>query len=454
MKIGMVRPYPKTMCCCICLLLYCTHTSWYIQCSNHEDDRNGKDNTCETGGPCSEKGVVLLIGTEWTSNKSNLEVVVNNRELAKAIAQRGFKVYCTVLNIQDEDISLAAKENVDLVVPTSDDMSSSASRQQVILNPEKYYPSLKELDHVQFVVSHAFINGTARMALRIRDKLFRKAKLITIFYYIPEDEDLPPSRLQAHQEEMESWAAKADLVLSLGPNIFNYFTNKFRIFEDINHHLLLPFMTTDKFDQSVFKNRNISTFVEILTFHSDMLIREDKFHQFDLPARIIGDTCRNRSCETKLRWKILGVNDDVYVTFRDHLNQIVKNADVKINFYPPHSLGKIYDDLIQCHIVLYTGENSFGLPALLAASAGVPLITSENTGFSSFLKEHNFVYFTHSMLSNNRDLPTDRIKNVIQEYDEMLKVARNIQTFLQKCAVDGPIARSQDIFYAWLEDNY
>ncbi|XP_070549604.1 uncharacterized protein [Ptychodera flava] len=453
----MVKPYLKTFCYCLCLLLYCPHTPWYTQCRNYGKTHIRNVNTCEEGEPCSEKGVVLFVGTEWQPKKTNFDIVLINRELAKHTAARGFKIYCTVYDATKQEEDDASRYNIDLLRPELsgyEDIAKTLTYQDLLLNHQIFYPSLGSLDDVKFIISHANFKGTSKAASSMHAELFADAKFVPIFYSIPESESLPPSKAEYFEREMEDYASSADIVLSLGSNIYDYFEHKFKKMGRIRHHLYLPDIGSMIEEEGDFK-AHVANVVEILTFYSDVLVQKEMFQNFEAPAKILGDALRdvNFRQTLKLRWKIVGVEDNIYKEFQTFLRTQVSNSALTISLYPPHSIEKLFQDLSQCHFLLYLEENTFGMPAFLAASAGIPVLASEGTGFAAFVKNTNFNSSSNFILPQGSNVLVEKIRTLTNQYQLMLDTARETKVFIHNATKYGVIAKSQQYFLNWLDEN-
>ncbi|XP_070568812.1 uncharacterized protein [Ptychodera flava] len=202
----------------------------------------------------SSKPAALFVANSW--DKDALGLTAFHKSLVqdfcgrKAKAGEDLKAYSTVLDVKISDDQKTDAEScgVTLIPAQIEELADPEDELPALkrlVYHSTYYPDLKELENIQYIIGYGPTTGLA--AADIRAKLFLGAKLVLINHACPEDNCLQTIKsLQNFEERMLKMASKADLIFSIGPKIHQYFQNAYRAevngkyLSDIPHEEILP----------------------------------------------------------------------------------------------------------------------------------------------------------------------------------------------------------------------
>eukprot|EP00058_Branchiostoma_floridae_P009133 XP_002594621.1 hypothetical protein BRAFLDRAFT_77600 [Branchiostoma floridae] len=341
---------------------------------------NGRDKSKHSTAAHGSGGppLVLLINDEYGTRKGGISTI--HRGMACLLVSKGAKVYSTVLEATQEDEDDAAADGVQLISPTT---FQGDSRQPVLdwltWDHRNRYPNLPP--NVGFVVGHVHI--TSRAARQIKELRFPNAKLVQVTHVIPED----VARFKSEERELRIEEEKArilddlehaDVIVSVGPRLYDYYKNETR---EEDHHLeFLPEPS------AIFQNTQVK-YVDTKTkvvLSVGRVKGVERLKGYDLVAKSLGEVIKVRP---NTKWRARGIKREDFPESK----AIIQANKVEFVPFTPLQYGTQEDlskDMRQAHVVLMPSRaEPFGLVGLEAIAAGVPVLVSNKSGLAWFLDQ-------------------------------------------------------------------
>ena len=326
----------------------------------------------DLGSTSSRKLRVTLLSSEWRSTKGGLSTI--NRELAIQLAKHpSVKVSVYLPQCSEEDKQDATSHNVHLI---------KAEAIPGYNNPVDWLSLLPEGHAVDCVIGHGAVLGRQVQFIKHR----HKCKWIQIVHTASEELGVYRSHAvlraeKLHQDELKL-CEKADKVVAVGPKLADVFRS----------HLCFCRKDQDVFDLTpgIFSEfANVTQATEdretffVLVFGSDD--SEDfKLNGYDIAARAVAElkdepqpyrflfVGPSRGEEEKIKYLLLQHGSDPrqltvrFIESSEKLAQLFCEVDLAI--MPSRTVG-------------------FGLAALEAFSAGLPVLISGNSGLGEALRK-------------------------------------------------------------------
>lgn len=339
---------------------------------------------------------ITLIADEWLSKKGGLSTL--NRELAIQLAKFSFIVVSLFMEkCSEEEKKLARQYNIEVIEA---DQGSGK-------NADKWWTLLPPNFATDFIIGHSFILG--KQAKHIRKWL--PCKWVQVVHTDPEELGSYKSYSGANAAGEKKFkkevklCKKADLVVGVGPKLAEKYQAKLRRYKKEVFALTPSFHEFSKEEQAKDEGTNF----RVLIFGRGDT--EDIYQKgFDLAAQAVAELHDEsyrlifvgvREGEhKKVRERLLEEGDGgladyqltvrEYITCRDDLDETLFESDLAI--MPSRSEG-------------------FGLTALEALSAGLPILVGMNTGFAEAMKK---VFGGESCIVDSYEAKdwADRIKRV------------------------------------------
>lgn len=345
---------------------------------------------------------VLLVADEWASSHGGLSTI--NRELAVALAARGAEVTVAVPSASPEDRDAAAAANVNLVSPAA--VPGLSARELLLTRPitvpADYCPGV--------VIGHGRILGPH--AEVVRAQFYPSAKRVHIVHTDAESLEAAketlggPSRMLLSDERREletKLAISADLVVGVGPLLTDAIKHSMRgrgrpaprVVE------LTPGLhdwgeTVDAEDPPQLNE------VLVLARAEDPVPKG-----LDIAAlAVVGASTRlGNSPSVRPSLVVRGVPAGAEDEVKRYLESVAQPA---INFFlRPYSddESSIRSDLWRSRVVLMPSRHEgFGLAALEAIAAGVPVLISAESGLARLLERELAEDFSEIILPTRGDL--------------------------------------------------
>ncbi|CAH1252527.1 Hypp938 [Branchiostoma lanceolatum] len=326
------------------------------------------------------KPVVLLLNDEYGTRKGGISTI--HRQMC-LLAAKGAKVYSTVLDAEDvtqQDMDDAEADGVELIFPkTFKGDKRKPGLDWLTWDHRSRFPNLPP--NIGFIVGH--VNITSRAARHIKEQRFPHAKLVQVTHVIPED----VARFKSEDKELSIEEEKAsiledllhaDVIVSVGPRLHDYYTNETRRAED--HYEFLPEPS------DIFKNTKVK-YVETETkgvLSVGRVKGVERLKGYDLSAKAMGKVIKRRP---NTKWRARGIKHEDF----SESKAIIQANISKFEFAPftPLKYSTQEDlsrDMQQAHVVLMPSRaEPFGLVGLEAIAAGVPVLVSDKSGLAWFL---------------------------------------------------------------------
>ena len=332
-----------------------------------------EDHESNSGSTSSRKLRVTLLSSEWRSTKGGLSTI--NRELAIQLAKRPSVEVCVYLpQCSEEDKRVAASHNVHLI----------KAEEIPGLEPNLWLSCLPENHAVDCVIGHGAALGRQVQLIKRQ----RKCKWIQIVHTAPEELGMYKSYADAiskgekkHQAEVKL-CEKADQVVAVGPKLAEAFSGYLRACGKDQDVLNLTPGIFSEFADVKQATEERKTFSVLVFGRGD---KEDfQLKGYDIAARAIAKLKHEpqpykllfvgapRGEEEKVKDLLLQQGIDrrqltvrCFLESREQLTRLFSEVDLAI--MPSRAEG-------------------FGLAALEALSAGLPVLVSGNTGLREALK--------------------------------------------------------------------
>ncbi|XP_078620301.1 uncharacterized protein LOC144887164 [Branchiostoma floridae x Branchiostoma japonicum] len=336
--------------------------------------------TPRSRGP-GAKPVVLLLNDEYGTAKGGVSTI--HGQMSSLLASKGAEVYSTVLRATEDDKQDAAADRVQLIFPTT---SKRDNREPCLdwltFDHKARYPDLPPVD---FIVGHVPI--TSHAAKQIKDQRFPDAKLVQITHVMPEDTNPYKSderilSIGDEQRNILEDLEHADVIVSVGPYLHDYYTLETRGFEP--HHEFLP-KPSDIFSKA--RVKYVDAGVKVV-LSIGRVKGVERLKGFDLAGKSVGKVM---VALPNTKWRTRGITKE---DFQDSRNIIQSNAG-KIHFTPLEygTQKELLKDMEKASVVLMPSRaEPFGLVGLEAIAAGVPVLVSHKSGLAMFLKTQHYEF--------------------------------------------------------------
>ena len=325
--------------------------------------------------PSSNKLRVTLLSSEWGSTKGGLSTI--NRELAIHLAEHpGVEVSIYLPRCSEEDKKVAASHNVHLV---------EAEKMAGYDDPNDWLSLLPDDHAVDFVIGHGTVLGRQVQFI----KGHRNCKWIQVVHTAPEELGVYrcyayaiPIGQKKHQAEVQL-CEKADKVVAVGPKLAEAFSGYLRACgKDQDVVNLTPgiFSEFANVKQATEERKIFSVLVFGCGDSDDFQLKG-----YDIAAQAIAELKGDPQ-----PYKLLFVGapsgeekkvKDLLLQQGIHRHQLVlrrfsENRDQLARLFCEADLT-----------IMPSRTEGFGLAALEALSAGLPVLVSGNSGFGEALKK-------------------------------------------------------------------
>ena len=333
-----------------------------------------EDNESNSGSTSSRRLKVTLLSSEWRSTKGDLSTI--NRELTIQLAKHpSVEVSVYLPQCSEEDKQVAASHNVQLI--EADEMPG--------YDPVDWLSFLPENHAVDCVIGHGAVLGRQVQGIKRQCK----CKWIQVVHTAPEELGMYKSYADAisrgekkHQAEVKL-CEKADQVVAVGPKLAEAFSGYLRACgKDQDVLNLTPGIFSEFADvkQATEERKTFS----VLVFGSDDNV-DFKLNGYDIAARAIAEL-KDEPQSYKLLF--VGVPQGEEEKVKDLLLQRGINRrqlTVRCFCESREELARLFCEVDLA--ILPSQTEGFGLAALEALSAGLPVLVSGNSGLGEALKE-------------------------------------------------------------------
>ena len=325
----------------------------------------------------SRKLKVTLLSSEWTSTKGGLSTI--NRELAIQLAKHpSVEVSVYLPQCSEEDKQVAARHNVQLI--KAEEMQG--------YDPVDWLSFLPENHSVDCVIGHGAVLGRQVQGIKRQCK----CKWIQVVHTAPEELGMYKSYADAiskgekkHQDEVKL-CEKADQVVAVGPKLAEAFSGYLRACGKDQDVLNLTPGIFSEFSDVKQATEERKTFSVLVFGRGD---NEDfQLKGYDIAARAIAEL-KDEPQPYKLLF--VGAPSGEEEKVKDLLlQQGIDRSQLTVRCFNEsrEQLARLFCEVDLA--IMPSRTEGFGLAALEALSAGLPVLVSGNSGLGEALQEVSF----------------------------------------------------------------
>lgn len=339
----------------------------------------------------------LFVGTEWDSAKGGLSTF--NREICIALAGLGHEVACLLPAVPDTAHQAAAHAGVTLIEARRSPGLDGTARLCLPREGDSFNPDV--------IVGHAHATGPESLA--IQACIHRSARRVHFLHTIPSEIEPhkertgdPAERAQQKEDLEHALCRDANLIVAVGSRIGRYWGTELSARNSRLRPLVaipgvpLPEPSTGPPDGVV-----------ILVIGR---LRDYRLKGLDIAAAALGSAVRKapelaRARPTlRVRGAPAGESDKIRRRLLEDAGQSIQ-VDVR-----PYSAegDRIVNDLRSASVLLMPSRaEGFGLTAMEAMGAAVPVLVSKNSGLAEYLEERE--------RAENRVVPIDETPSATHE---------------------------------------
>ncbi|MBW4025192.1 MAG: glycosyltransferase [Proteobacteria bacterium] len=328
-------------------------------------------------GPEGSRRSFLLVATEWRSGFGGVSSL--NRELACALAAGGHRVCCVLPDATAVDVDTAGASGVKLL--RASPMVGYSGQELLDACPR---PTTEPPD---FVLGHDHVTG--RAALRIRNEYFPDAAYVHVLHTIPMESEAyksggsqsPAARGVTKDKSQLDLCDAADLALVIGPKIRDRFSP--HVSDPVRMHQLVPGLSPDLLAMQ----RGTTLLPRVL-----WVGRGEDPDLKGLPAAMhLAALLQNERLDGGRQAKMVvrGLAWDNLQEEVDRLRNIIQFRRIALECFPyTDERADLVRDYRSCMcLVMPSATEAFGMVALEAIAAGLPVIVSSYSGIGQFLLE-------------------------------------------------------------------
>ena len=326
-----------------------------------------------TSSTSSRKLRVTLLSSEWRSTKGGLSTI--NRELAIQLAKHpSVEVSVYLPQCSEGDKRVAASHNVRLI---------EAEEMPGYDNPVDWLSFLPESHSVDFVIGHGAVLGRQVQGIKRQCK----CKWIQVVHTAPEELGMYKSYADAiskgekkHQAEVKL-CEKADQVVAVGPKLAAAFSGYLRPCGKDQDVLNLTPGIFSEFADVKQASQELSSFSVLVFGRGDS--EDFQLKGYDIAAQAIAEL---KDMTYKLVFVGATRGEEEKVA-KKLVEQGIDPSQLKVRRFS-ESREKLADLFCEVDLaVMPSRTEGFGLAALEALSAGLPVLVSGNSGFGEALRK-------------------------------------------------------------------
>ena len=333
-----------------------------------------EDHESNSGSTSSRKLRVTLLSSEWRSTKGGLSTI--NRELAIQLAKHPrVEVSVYLPQCSEEDKRVAASHSVTLI--EAEEMPG--------LEPDLWLSCLPENHAVDCVIGHGAVLGRQVQIL----KRIHPCKWIQVVHTAPEELGMYKSYADAisrgekkHETEVKL-CEKADQVVAVGPKLAEAFSGYLRACGKDQDVLNLTPGIFSEFSDVKQATEERKTFSVLVFGRGD---NEDfQLKGYDIAARAIAEL-KDEPQPYKLLF--VGAPSGEEEKVKDLLlQQGIDRSQLTVRCFNEsrEQLARLFREVDLA--IMPSRTEGFGLAALEALSAGLPVLVSGNSGLGEALQE-------------------------------------------------------------------
>ena len=332
-----------------------------------------EDHESNSGSTSSRKLKVTLLSSEWRSTKGGLSTI--NRELAIQLAKHpSVEVSVYLPQCSEEDKQVAKDHNVRLI----------KAREMPGLEPNFWLSCLPEDHAVDCVIGHGAVLGRQ---VQIIKRTHPYCKWIQVVHTTPEElgmykgyEERISKGEKKHQVEIEL-CKLADQVVAVGPKLAEAFSGYLRPFGKDQDVLNLTPGIFSEFSDVKQATEERKTFSVLMFGRGD---NEDfQLKGYDIAAQAIAEL-KDMTYKLVFVGATSGEEEKVADLL---LQQGIDCSQLTVRCFNENreQLARLFCEVDLA--IMPSRTEGFGLAALEALSAGLPVLVSGNSGLAEALKE-------------------------------------------------------------------
>ena len=331
-----------------------------------------EDHESNSGSTSSRKLRITLLSSEWRSTKGGLSTI--NRELAIQLAKHpSVEVSVYLPQCSEEDKRVAASHNVHLI---------EAEEMPGYDNPVDWLSFLPESHSVDCVIGHGAVLGRQVQGIKRQCK----CKWIQVVHTAPEELGMYKSYADAisrgekkHQAEVKL-CEKADQVVAVGPKLAEAFSGYLRPCGKDQDVLNLTPGIFSEFADVKQASQEIGSFSVLVFGRGDS--EDFQLKGYDIAAQAIAEL-KDMTYKLVFVGATSGEEEKVADLL---LKQGIDRSQLRVRRFN-ESREKLADLFCEVDLAIMPSRTEgFGLAALEAFSAGLPVLVSRNSGLGEALK--------------------------------------------------------------------
>ena len=335
-----------------------------------------EDHDSNSGSTSSRKLRVTLLSSEWRSTKGGLSTI--NRELAIQLAKHpSVEVSVYLPQCSEEDKQVARDHNVRLI----------KAREMPGLEPNFWLSCLPEDHAVDCVIGHGAVLGQQVQFIK---RTHPYCKWIQVVHTAPEElgmykeyEERISKGEKKHQVEVEL-CKLADQVVAVGPKLADAFSGYLRPCGKDQDVLNLTPGIFSEFADVKQASQELGSFSVLVFGRGDS--EDFQLKGYDIAAQAITELK-----DTTYRLVFVGATSGEEEKVADVLlKQGIDRSQLRVRRFN-ESREKLADLFCEVDLAIMPSRTEgYGLAALEALSAGLPVLVSGNSGFGEALKKVPF----------------------------------------------------------------
>ena len=322
--------------------------------------------------PSTDKLRVTLLSSEWKTTKGGLSTI--NRVLAIQLAKHPSLEVCVYLpQCSEEDKRVAARHNVSLI----------EAEERVGYEPNDWLSYLPKVHVVDCVIGHGTVLGRQVQGIKHNRP---HCKWIQVVHTDPEElamykayEKRISRGQRKHKNEVEL-CKLADKVVAVGPKLAETFSRYLRLSGKDQDVMNLTPGIFSEFSDVKQAHGELSSFSVLVFGRSD---NEDfQLKGYDIAAKAIAEL-KDKTYKLTFVGATSGEEEQVADML---LQQGIDPSQLKVR---PFNENREQLAELLCEVdlaIMPSRTEGFGLAALEALSAGLPVLVSENSGLGEALK--------------------------------------------------------------------
>ena len=397
----------------------------------------------------------LFLSTKWSFDTLGISTVtrslINDLRMTDPDG-KAIEITCTVLDEEDKikgnQLRDAAKNHVQLKgakQPRGKKRKSELS--WLNEHVSTYYQHLVFETKFDFIIGHIphLVDG----CLNLRDQIKKihkghSPKVILVANALPLTDEG-----DVDEECLAEWLKEADLVLSVGVNMWTIMDDHLQS-QNINpekHNLYLPGFPSEFLHvQQQEKRGPVRGQQNILVF-----VRQEENNELDLELAVISTALAsqnilfnegsNLSKQIRFNLEIIASSEEERTFWERNFNEIIKRHNLEgripaFKFHAPESIEKLLPHLRRATLLILPVKpdcSTFGTEALIALAAGIPILVSSSSGIASYLQNKGFsepIVWDNEGSTKNLDIWKERLIQKITNPEEAQTIAKELRRML------------------------